>query len=173
MDSMRFLHLAFLLLLSFGLLEAKAPGSDKISDYIFDHLDTIGTLEKDKYGFVYVKIDDDFIYKLYELIQDQGFKPPPYFGGVEMHGAHISVIYSGESDHYRIGDIEEVGSKIKFSCKECEIVHPKNWHGVTDAYTITVDAPSLQKLRKKYGLPKAAHNFHITIGIKRESGKAA
>jgi len=169
---MNFILRACLFLCSFSLI-ASAPSYDKIADYIFDHLDTVGTLEQDRYGFVYVNLDDDFIFKLYDLIEDQGFVPPPYFGHSEMHGAHISVIYPGEVQHYKIGKVTEVGNEIKFCCKKSEIVQPKNWRGVSDAYVIEVEAPSLAKIRKKYGLPKAAHKFHITIGIKRPLAKAS
>lgn len=147
--------------------------SKKILDYIFENLSEAGTLRQDERGFVYVDIDDEYIYKLNALIKDEGYEMPPYFGWKGAHGAHISVIYAKEAKNYKVKEIKEVGSTIYFKPKSCSAVEPGSWDDVEEVFVITVEAPILDKLRKKYGLPKAHYDFHITIGLKYRQPTAA
>jgi hypothetical protein len=140
---------------------------EKIRDYIFEHLSESGTLKQDDSGFVYIDIDNNYIYKLIDFIKEQGFEKPPYFSWPNGHGAHISVIYAAEAESYDIGKIEERGKPIYFKIKGCKIVNPPSWEGVESVYILTVEVPILDKIRKKYGLPKPKYDYHITIGIKR------
>ncbi len=103
---------------------------------------------------------------LSEFISEEGYELPPYFGRDELHGAHISVIYSKEAKEYGVGKVKEVGETIYFKPLGCRVVAPKNWKDVDEVYVIAVQAPVLNRLRKKYGLPKAGQDFHITIGVK-------
>lgn len=127
----------------------------------------------DSDNFVYVDVDDDYIHKLVEFIKADGFEEPPYFGGPNMHGAHITVMYPKEVKDYGIKQIEEEGMKIFFDLKSCKTVRPPNWPDIEWVYFITVDAPTLTKIRQKYGLPQREYEFHITIGVKRCQLKAA
>ena len=133
-------------------------------DYIFENLPEYGTLTQDSEGFVYIDIPNDYVYKLFPMIGEKGFVEPPYFGPGQ-HGANISVIYANEAKENNI-KIKEDGQTIYFSPKACEVVKPGKWKEVDQVYIITVDAPALNKLRKRYGLRDAAYPFHITIGIK-------
>lgn len=155
---------SFFLSLSFLLSASLYADCKKIRDYIFENLPEYGTLVQDDRGFVYVDLPNDYIYKLNPLIAEKGFELPPYFGP-GLHGAHISVIYAGEATENNI-KIKEAGQTIYFSPKDCKVVKPGNWQDVDAVYIIQVDAPALDKLRKRYGLSKAAYPFHITIGIK-------
>lgn len=155
-------------------LQAAPSTCDKIKEYIFTHLNETGVLKQDRWGFVYVDLDDKYILDLNGFIADKGFDTPPYFGGADMHGAHISVIYADEAQaHKLVGKIKEVGSTIHFRVKSCTTVQPKSWKNVDEVYILTVDAPILAKLRKKYGLPPSHYDFHITIGVKYAAEKAA
>jgi len=161
---LRFFLLPLLLLVHHGFIEAKT--CDKIVHYIFENLEVSGVLEQDANGFVYVKVDDDYIYKLHEFIADEGFDPPPYFDRELAHGAHITVMPSHEIESCNIGKIDELGSTVFFRIKSCQIWRPTSWRSVSDVYVVTVDAPFLEKIRKKYRLPTAKYDFHITIGVK-------
>jgi hypothetical protein len=150
----------------------ETPACSQIIEYIFDNFTEAGELKQDDRGFVYVDLDDQYVYKLNEFIKDQGFEIPPYFGP-NMYGAHISVVYSKESEKYQLGEIAEVGSTIYFRPVGCKTVPPGSWADVEEVYVITVDAPILDKIRKKYGLPKSTYDFHITIGVKYKEKSAA
>lgn len=137
---------------------------EKISEYIFKNLPEYGVLKQDSYGFVYVDVDDRYIQNLITFLEDEGYEKPPYFGR-GLHGAHISVIYVNEADYYSIDKIEEAGTTINFKVKGCKIVSPPSKPNELD-YLVIVEAPVLNKIRKKYGLAKPLYDFHITIGKK-------
>ncbi|GAB4189133.1 MAG: hypothetical protein Tsb0015_09660 [Simkaniaceae bacterium] len=148
-----------------GFSIEKPQKEDEILQHAFFYLPEYGTLQQDKYGFVYVDIDDDYIDDLWPYIETEGFKVPPYFRGRDFHGAHISVVYEPEAKIYNLGAIAEIGKTVYFKIKDCQIVSlpNDNWDSVC---LLIVEAPYLSKIRKKYGLPAMKHDFHITIGIK-------
>ena len=136
-----------------------------VLDYSKIHLPQTGVL-KTNGQFVYVDLDNDYIHKLVPLIEEEGFEEPPYFGRPELVGAHISVIYDEEMGTYSLPPIQELGEVIHFQVKECKIVSPPKMKGVDQVYFITVEAPELDRIREKYGLPKREYEFHITVGVK-------
>lgn len=138
-----------------------AASCETILEYSQTHLPLTGEL-KTLDGFVYVDLDDNYIHTLVDFIRDQGFQEPPYFGE-KLIGAHITVFYPSELKN-QIS--EECGVAVSFTLRECQIVHPPCWQDVEEVYLIVVDAPLLDHIREKYGLPKRQYDFHITIGIK-------
>lgn len=124
-----------------------------------------GVLRENEEGFVYLDIDDNYIHQLIHYIKGSGYEKPPYFGEPHLVGAHISVIYAAEE---KKGEIAEEGKVIYFTPLECKIVQPPNWEGIEGACIIEVDAPELDKIRAKYGLPKFEFGYHITIGVKKK-----
>ena len=160
----RYLCVALICVFS-GCIAEEAPATPKVLHYVQDHLPKSGVLKLSE-GFLYVDVDDAYIHKLISFIEEQGYEEPPYFGGPEMAGAHISVVYAEESKEYGLGEIEECGMTIAFTPKECQVVHPSKWKKVEAVYLIVVEAPELDRIRVKYGLPKREYDFHITVGIK-------
>lgn len=138
---------------------------EQISEYVFKNLPEYGQLKQDDLGFVYVDVDDAYINKLIPFLSDEGFEKPSYFGP-GFHGAHISVIYVDEAFQHHVGEIAEIGSTIYFKIRGCKIVEPPQRPGEF-YYVLIVDAPNLNRLRKKYGLRKSKYDFHITIGKKQ------
>lgn len=130
-----------------------------------EELPHFGVLKKER-DFFYVDLDDEYIHKLVKLIPYEGFEEPPYFENEHSVGAHISVIYAEEAQQYGITDITECGQTIFFRVKECQVAHPPKMAGVDEVYFIVVEAPELDLIREKYGLPKKKYDFHITIGVK-------
>ncbi len=142
--------------------------------YAEKNLSKIGRLEVNEEGYVYVNIEDHYIHDLIAFIEDQGFEKPPYFENSSLVGAHITVIYPEEATTYHLYQLSERGKSIRFKPKECIVVDAektgrKELEGVDKICLITIDAPELEKIRKKYGLPKPSHEFHITIGVHREN----
>ncbi len=168
-----FFHLCTILavvLLSFGCsqvaqLEIEPAASwQQVADYAREHLPLEGRLLQKSDGFVYLKVDDAYIHRLFPMLdlQDEGFKEPPYFRSPEAPGAHISVFYADE--HVRP---IELGRHYTFALEDIEIVHPSPY---TSYAILQVKAPELEKLRQKYGLsPKLfGHEFHITLAKKTQ-----
>ena len=152
--------------------EISAPSCSAILSYVEQNLPHHGTL-KNSDGFVYVDLDDDYIHKLIPFIQQDGFQEPPYFGDGGLVGAHISVMDSEETAKYGIKEIKEYGEEISFIPQECQVVHPLKWKKMDEVYFIVVEAPELDEIRGKYGLPKREYAFHITVGVKPKMAKSA
>ncbi len=144
---------------------------EKVLEYAFEHLTTQGTLKQDRYGFTYIDVDDGYIKNILPLICAEGFASPAYFGP-ELHGAHISVVYALEAqEHNLIGHVQEVGTEVHFRVKSCNLVEPPQ-HPGEEYFVLVIECPYLDKLRKKYGLPKNKYPFHITVGIKKQAAVA-
>lgn len=167
-----YLFLCLLFLVSWGCSSQETAGCQAILNYAENQLPHWGIL-KNSDGFIYVDLDDGYIHKLTPFIQQQGFEEPPYFGSPDLVGAHISVVYPDELTKYGIKEISELGEKIHFSLTGCNVVHPPNWEEIEEVYFIAVDAPELDEIRQKYGLPKRRYEFHITIGVKPKLAKSA
>lgn len=162
----RFKYLTFCFsLASRGLLAQETSICPVILGYALQELPNWGVL-KNSEGFIYVDLDDSYVHKLVTFIQKDGFEEPPYFGSPNLVGAHITVIYPDEVEKYGINDIQECGKTIHFTPKDCKIVRPPNWEEIDEVYFIVIDAPELDEIREKYGLPKREYDLHITIGVK-------
>lgn len=158
---MDFIFLIILMFTCRDCFSEKSPCEPVVLKHIQGHLPTEGVLKNLK-GFVYVDLDDAYIHELVGLI-GEGFLEPPYFGTEDLVGAHITVAYPEEMGE-RV--VEECGQVIHFTPKECHVVHPPKWEGIDQVCFVTVEAPELDQIREKYGLPKRVYEFHITIGIK-------
>lgn len=129
-------------------------------EYAREHLPMEGVL-KDKSGFVYLKVDNDYIYSLFPMLdlKKYGFQEPPYFRTNTSPGAHISVIYVDERVVPR-----EIGETFHFNLKKIRIVNTSK----ASFAILEVESPELEALRKRYGLsPKLkGHEFHISLAEK-------
>ncbi|CUI17753.1 hypothetical protein PNK_2150 [Candidatus Protochlamydia naegleriophila] len=123
-----------------------------------------GVLKKNWDGYIYLKVDDDYIHQLFPLIHENGFHKPSSLHRPSRIGAHISVFYKDEAASRK--PITEVGQSYSFRVKNFTHVSTKQ----KDYAIIEVDSPELEKLREKYGLPPKLfnHEFHITIGDKNK-----
>lgn len=134
----------------------------KALDYAQKHLPHEGQLVRKSDGFVYLKVDDDYIRKLFPLLglAREGYREPPYFRSKDAAGAHISVFYVDEHIMPK-----ELGQTFHFHLEDIAIVKPSK----NASYAILqVKSPDLEKLRQKYGLsPKLhGHEFHISLAKK-------
>lgn len=157
----KFVLLGLLCLLALYYYETRTQGWQEAVQYANTHLSHKGTLMAKRDGFIYLKVDESYIYTLFPLLhlKEKGFKIPPYFRGPNSPGAHISVIYS---DEHVIP--KELGSVFHFEPVKIELVHTSN-----ATYAILqVHSPELEALRRKYGLsPKLhGHEFHISLAKK-------
>ncbi|MDX8430418.1 MAG: hypothetical protein SNF33_01220 [Candidatus Algichlamydia australiensis] len=76
----------------------------------------------------------------------------------------VSLIFPNE---YKKIEFEELGMSIPFQLKGYGSVKPQKLEGVDEVYFLVIEAPELDAIRKKYGLPQKKYEFHITIGVKR------
>lgn len=136
---------------------------DPIVQWAQQNLPQTGVLTKGRGGFIYLKVDDNYIDQLFPKLSNTNYQKPPFFRRPDSPGAHISVFYVNES---RIIDkITEIGQTFPFTITEVTSVPPK-----THEYIILeVESPELEKLRVKYGFEHLlkGHKFHITIAKRR------
>lgn len=161
---MRYLILLFILVVSHGWA-TQVPAAKEIMAYTRTHLPTTGVIKREG-DLIYLDVDDNYIYKLQPIIRGYGFKVPPYFGEHGLVGAHITLISRDEIQTYGIEQISEIGKRVKFKPQKCRMETPPHWDAIAKVYFIEVEAPTLTKIRKKYGLPDREFKFHITIGLK-------
>lgn len=122
-----------------------------------------GTLKRKRDGYIYLKVNDDYIYSLKSYFE--GARTPPYFRESDSPGAHISVVYADES--YRLPkNLPELQKKFSFT--------PIRFEKVTNRegkvfYYLVVESKELEDFRTKYGLSRKlhGHEYHITVGYNR------
>jgi hypothetical protein len=142
--------------------EKQAQNQEEAAKWAKINLPQTGILKENNDGFVYLKVDDNYIHRLFPLLHLENYEEPPFFRRKDSPGAHISVFYTYETDH--IGKIKELGQQFSF-----EIGHFKFVTSGPNKYLIlTVSSPQLEELRRKYGFKPLlnGHDFHISIAKK-------
>lgn len=122
-------------------------------------LPTQGRLEQRPDGFVYLKVSNQYVHRLFPLVKEPGFFVPQSIQRHTKVGAHISVFYKGETRS--IEPIQELGKIYSFEPTQIRIVRTTG----KEFIILEVKAPQLEHLRQRYGLsPKLmGHEFHITL----------
>lgn len=128
-------------------------------------LNNHGRIMKDN-DYFFLKIDDDFIHKLYpELTSYENIQKPDYFADPQKIGAHISIIYPEEKT---LLHSENLGGIHTFQIKDlCKTILD-----LKEYYVLRVDSPSLDDLRIRHNLPlqpkykDQIFGFHITIAVR-------
>ena len=136
----------------------------QLLQYVKDYMPKTGTLKKNNNGYVYVEVDNKYVTAVLQQLKGSGYRPNP---GLSNLGAHISVMYEGETAGKLI---KEDGRRISFQ--------PLGFYKVVlddqEYFMLEIDAPDLAKIRSKYGLaPKLnSHAFHITVGVRKYTDNA-
>lgn len=157
--------------LSFIETEHKAPHSfvmdpqkeQPIIEWAQNRLSHKGILTEHPDGYVYLKVDDNYIHQLFPMLSNPNYTKPPYFRRKDSPGAHVSVIYADERG--QTGAISEIGQTFLFTLKNLAVVPEKTQRWIV----LQIESPSLEALRQKYGLSPLlkGHAFHITIAEKK------
>ena len=141
--------------------------ADTISKYAKENLNKSGKLCLDDSGFIFVDVQNEYIYDLHNLLNDKKLAYPPYFSNSWSGGAHISVVLPGECNtlcHKALG----VSREISFEITGCYSVEPENLSNIDMAWFLTINSPVLERIRVALGLtPKIDdREFHITFSVK-------
>lgn len=137
----------------------------EIIEHVQKNLPLQGVLRQAPSGFVYLDVDDAYIFELIPYIAGEMIDIPPYFDdGV---GAHITVITQEELFAKELFRIDELGEEITFSISDVYMAQPETWNEVEHIWALGVSAPRIEAIRQKYNLPAKvkAHEFHITFAL--------
>jgi hypothetical protein len=138
-------------------------------DYAKENFSLEGSIKSaNSESYYYLKIDDDFIFKLFPLIKKNNhsnLQLPGYFSGEKKAGAHITVAY--EEEWNKSMEMLEIDKIYSFELDK--LIKLSVFNKII--YAIVVRAKELEELRQKYGLPIQLNYhgllvpFHITIGV--------
>ncbi len=147
--------------------------NQELINYAKSHLPNYGILRKeDEHSYHYLKIHDDFIFKLFPYLKDQNLRMPDYFPPKNFVGAHITLFYPDEitaSNKVSLSNIKEINDSYSFEVTQIISVHAFHKRFVA----LVVEASALLALRKFYGLQEKLNYhgllvpFHITIAINK------
>ena len=121
-----------------------------------------GYVQKTPSGLIYLKIDDDYIHRLFPLLTAENKVKPDYFG-CEGIGAHISLIYPQENFYCSPFYLDMIYSFALDGLYEAKV--KENTY-----YVLRILSTSLSALRRQCGLPLKLNfdgyniDLHITIG---------
>ncbi len=127
-------------------------------------LQPVGKIVVSDNNLTYLDIDDEYIHRLFPLLQNKEIKKPDDFGD-RSAGAHITVIYPEEN---KIINNEDLNQEHNFIFKDVVAAEI----GLKTYYILLVESRSLLQLRTKYNLPDLLQfkgysiGFHITMGMK-------
>ena len=158
-------YLLLLVFLSINLVSSCCPIPSALNSSILkkaEEFPKIGIIKQRK-GYLYLAVDNQYIHSLYPIIQnfDNKSQKPPYFRKTDPIGSHVSVMYEKETEAL---NIEEVNKSFNFTLNKLKLVESKGKY----YYVLEIESPELEKLRLKYGLTSLLNGFrfHITIAIK-------
>jgi hypothetical protein len=119
---------------------------------------------KIKNGYIYLKLDNRYVYDLFAFLTQEGLEIPPYFRTKSSTGAHISVVYKTEKQKLP-PYIPEIGETFPFQIQGLNSLFLNDHEQI---YFLAVSSPELEAFRNKYGLRSKllGHEFHITIAKK-------
>ena len=81
---------------------------------LLEKLPREGFLAKNPTGYIFLDVDDEWIFSVQEEMEKFGYEIPPYFMGTQAVGAHISVVPTDFAKRkWKTGEVE-VGRKVTF-----------------------------------------------------------
>ena len=144
-------------------------------------LPTSGILAQDDYsGMLYLDLDNSWIYKSMEVLEDYGYIKPPWrlvFSPLPL-GAHIRIVSEREAvDHELISEskgmkkIPWLGKTMEFKVIDAFPYHPHiRYYGIDSRYLIRVESDELDMTRMGLtGLPPTDIGFCINVGIRMDN----
>ena len=104
----------------------RSPSEETILKLV-DKLPKEGFVSKNPSGYVFLDLDDDWIFALQKEMEKFGYEIPPYFTGDQAVGAHVTIVPSSIGKRFEPGEID-IGRKIKFNVESAGPTYPnRRW----------------------------------------------
>ena len=117
-------------------------------------------------GYIYLDLDDDWIFNVSTLMESYGYETPPYFYGNGATGAHISLIPAAVGKHYLEEDVD-VGKEISLTVIGASPLYPTyRFYGTESLYVVWVESEELEKYIERFNQRVGFKHFHIVIGVR-------
>ena len=126
-----------------------------------------GYLSKNPTGYIFLDVDDDWIFSVQEEMEEFGYEVPPYFAGPQAVGAHITVVPTNLAKKYK--GMVEVGKKVKFEVVRAGPEFPiRYWYGIEAVYKIWVTSEELSQISKEIAgnRYRPPGGFNIVVGVR-------
>ena len=140
-----------------------------------DVMEIVSTLPKHGYvtmnstGYVFLDLDDDWIFKLGDVMAEYGFETPPYFYGTEPTGAHVTMVPANLSSRFSKDNVP-LGKKVNFQVVKAKVFYPKRrWYGTEAGYFVWIKSNELLKISRSLAGPRYNPSygmFHIVVGVR-------
>jgi len=128
-----------------------------------------GYLARNPTGYIFLDLDDNWIFSVRLELEKFGYEIPPYFVGAQAVGANISLVPANIAKKNKKYEVE-VGKKIEFKVVRAGPTFPtRRWYGAEAVYRIFVKSPELDKLCRKIAGPKykPPGGFNIVVGVRK------
>jgi len=130
-----------------------------------------GYLARNPTGYIFLDLDDNWIFSVRFEMEKFGYEIPPYFLGAQAVGAHISVVPADIANKYKYKKEDvEIGKKIEFKVVRAGPSFPtRRWYGAEAVYKIWVKSAELDKVCMETAGPeyKPPGGFNIVVGVRR------
>ena len=115
-------------------------------------------------GYIYVDLEDEWIFNVDELMKKYGYETPPYFYGIGATGAHISLIPAAVGKKYLEEDMD-IGKKISFIVTGASPLYPTyRFYGMESVYMVWVESEELDNYLQRFNQRVGFKHLHIIVG---------
>ena len=147
----------------------RSPPSKDVLELV-SHLPTVGYITRNPTGYVFLDLDDEWIFSLETIMEKFGYEVPPYFYGGQSVGAHVTVLPAVYGENHQDTEVD-VGRKIKFKVTGAGAMFPTyRWYGTEAVYMIHIESRELDDVLKGFNEPEydgpAYGGWHIVVGVR-------
>ena len=115
-------------------------------------------------GYIYLDLDDEWIFNVSELMERYGYETPPYFYGSGATGAHISLIPAAVGKNHLEEDMN-IGKKCSFTVTGASPLYPTyRFYGIESVYVLWVESEELEDYLKRFNQRVGFKHLHIIVG---------
>ena len=147
---------------------AENPTRKEVEEAL-ENLDRSGVVMEYIDGGIYLDLDNDWIYKVVEVVSNYGYEVPPFFNYWEGgEGAHIKI---AEKDEIKGESVQAVlGRKVHFEVVRAYASFPNlKTYGLENIFKINVQSAELDNIREELTGKRTAPNgkfFFIVVAVR-------
>ena len=147
----------------------RSPPTKEVLE-LTSHLPRVGYITRNPTGYVFLDLDDEWIFALQEIMEKYNYEVPPYFYGGSGVGAHVTILPAVFGEKHEDSEVD-VGRKIEFKVTKVGAMFPTfRWYGTEAVYMIYIESRELDEVLKGFNEPDydgpAYGGWHIVVGVR-------